>query len=132
MRIGYIYIKRESYICLCDALRRADIYYQLEGIQSLRDNLTTFWAGLGFKTGYQQAIDEGYFEWIGKPPVPRTMGWLHLTDKGAAVIREWWNDGYRGNSVKDFLFPAPYEAPNEVLCPPACYEDPDSDNGVKL
>jgi hypothetical protein len=56
------------------------------------------WLGLGCEGEYRQTLKEGYMKWV-HTPLPRTMGWLHLTPKGEEVFRKF---AARGVSAKDF------------------------------
>lgn len=44
------------------------------------------WLGLGYKTTYKVAVEDGYMAWIFGAPKDRCMGWLHLTDKGVEAL----------------------------------------------
>jgi hypothetical protein len=57
------------------------------------DTLTTAWLGLGYRSEYKPALTAGLMQYVGAPPPPRVMGWLVLTDKGAAFLQAWIDEG---------------------------------------
>jgi hypothetical protein len=45
------------------------------------------WVGLGTEAAYRPALRAGLLRWVGsETPRPRIMGWLQLTEKGAAFL----------------------------------------------
>ncbi len=56
------------------------------------DTLTTAWTGLGYASQYKPVVDAGLMEFIGKYE-KRCLGWLRLTEAGAAIVQQWIDDG---------------------------------------
>lgn len=70
------------------------------------------WTGLGFETEYKPAVTAGLMVRDGYYP-PRCMGWYNVTDKGAAILRQWRAQGYE------------YEKVESNNLPPMTYAEPE-------
>ena len=87
-------LKSDEHRCLIMALIRCKAYYDGKP-------LTEAWAGLGTLTEYKQAYESGYMHPLDGDITPRIVHWWLLTEKGAAIVRKWLDEGY-GKSVKPF------------------------------
>lgn len=88
-------MKVKTFDCLTEALRR----HFLNSDLNRRKVITEQWLGLGTEADYRPAIQEGYMTWISGQPAPRIMGWLKVTEKGAAVLEKMKSLGV---TEKDF------------------------------
>lgn len=95
-------LKAQEYALLCEALRRYLCFHKDE-------NLLTAWTGLGFETAYRPVLDASLMAWVDdEVPSPHTMGWLRLTEKGAAIVSHWMENGYGkfvGHSPSNYFPP---------------------------
>ena len=80
---------KKNYWVLREAIRRND---KEKNSPERRNPLLKRWLGLGFKSEYQSAVDEGLMVWSSTPYKKRCMGWLTLTEKGAAEIIDILSD----------------------------------------
>ena len=94
-------LHKDAYYCLVDALVRYKAYHDGEA-------LTEAWTGLGTMTAYRQAYDEGYMRPLGTAPIPRTHNWWKLTEKGAAIVQAWLDQGY-GSDAQPFYELSPVQ-----------------------
>jgi hypothetical protein len=90
-------MNKKTYYALCEALRRYTRFHPHE-------ELVQAWTGLGYVTEYKSAIDSGHMEFV-RTPMYRCLGWLHLTEKGAKVVREWLDAGYDYTSIESEVYP---------------------------
>ena len=85
-------LKNDEYNCLVMAMIRCKAYYDGKP-------LTEALAGLGSPSEYKQAYDDGYLVPAYGHITPRVANWWKLTEKGAAVVGKWLEEGY-GRNVK--------------------------------
>lgn len=85
---------RQALWALHESLRR---YTRFHSDKPLTD--PSAWTGLGFKSDYRAAINAGLMQFI-HPYRPRCMGWLKLTDKGAAIVQVWLDQGYTFEDIE--------------------------------
>lgn len=86
---------------LTEALRRWQQFNHTGG-----NTLTTAWTGLGYASDYKPVVDAGLMEFIGKYE-KRCMGWLRLTEAGAAIVQQWIDEGKVAPSGPNYE-PIPY------------------------
>lgn len=75
-------MNRGTFFMLTEAARR----YKCHNTQG--KSITEAWTGLAYATDAKGALSNGYMRWVSKPH-PRCLGWLQLTDKGAAIVQGW-------------------------------------------
>ena len=56
------------------------------------EELMEAWTGLGYRTDYKPVLSAGLMEWVFQEPQFRCMGWLRLTETGAAIVQEWLDE----------------------------------------
>src|SRR5512133_941492 len=79
--------KRQTAL-LFEAYRRNDMIESGHDAVEQRKPLVGRWLGLGTEPAYRPVLDAGLMTWACGVPAKRCMGWLKLTDKGAATMKE--------------------------------------------
>ena len=79
-------LNTSEYQCLIEACRRYSRFHSGKSILEV-------WTGLGAKTGYLQAWNNGYMVPF-SGPVKYCMSWWILTKKGAEIVRYWLQLGF--------------------------------------
>lgn len=72
--------------CIKNILFEAFRRNKISDSHELSNPMNKRWLGLGYKTTYKMAVEDGYMAWVFGPPQDRCMGWLHLTDKGVEAL----------------------------------------------
>jgi len=84
-------------------------------------SLTEAWTGLEYASYAKAVTDAGLMVFIGKY-APRSLGWMRLTDKGAAIVQKWLDAGYTYKDVE-----AHYNGQRGCLPDPTIAEGKESD-----
>jgi len=66
--------------------------------------LTEAWTGLGTYTTYKPAYDADLMTYA-TGPNPGYVTWWKLTNKGAAIVQQWLDQGYTYKNIEDGRFP---------------------------
>ncbi len=82
--------------CLLEATRRYLVH------KSDHQNLSGF-LGLGYLGEYKDAVKQGYFSSVSNP-VPRTLGWYRLTEKGKMAVNQLLLSGITEKDFDGFSF----------------------------
>ena len=95
-------------------LNHSEYWILLEALRSYlkfndqNKSITECWTGLATLTNAKNVIKKGYMDWVYKKPY-RSLGWLHLTEKGSKIILKWIEEGYTNLEflkVYDWDFPS--------------------------
>lgn len=86
-------LKTKEYGCLVEALRRYTRFHEDKPILQA-------WTGLGFRSEYKQAQENGYMRINGNYS-KRCLCWWVLTEKGAAIVQQWLDWGYTYETIED-------------------------------
>lgn len=85
--------------CLTEAARRYTRFHRGK-------LLTEALVGLGTASDYRTALRGGYMALVyGRTPY--CIGWLRLTDKGAAIVQRWLDEGVTYQSIEAGRQPSP-------------------------
>ena len=79
---------------LKEALRRYTRFHQGEPLTSAHT-----WTGLGSETQYAPVADAGYME-IATTRNPGYSTWWKLTEKGAAIVQQWLDEGITHETIE--------------------------------
>jgi len=82
-----IKLNHSEYWILLEALRR---YLKFN---DQNKSITECWTGLETLTSAKSIIRKEYMDWVYRKPY-RSLGWLHLTEKGSKIILKWIEEGY--------------------------------------
>lgn len=85
----------KQHTLLCEALRRHTRF----NLRDLKKPLNEAWTGLGTYTDYKPAIVADLMTYVHKPN-PRCDQWWKLTDKGAAIVQQWLDQGYTFQDIE--------------------------------
>ena len=97
-------LKTQVYWNLVEALRRFTRF----GSTYRDSSILGAWTGLGYKTWYQEAINNGYMTFADHSQtrfVPRAMAWLVLTPKGAEIVQRWLDQGFSYKKIEAGEYP---------------------------
>lgn len=94
-------MKSNSLDCLLEAYRR---WINDIGGSNPNTPLGEKWLGLGTKTTYKSALDDGVMQWVYGTPHPRTMGWLKLTTTGELWMKAFTSKGISKEDFNNFDF----------------------------
>ena len=89
-------LKSDEYSCLVEACRRFSRFGH-----DYSNDIEKAWTGLGFKTEYKQACNNGYMEPVHSMPRNRCMGWWKLTEKGVKIVQHWLDSGYDFETIEN-------------------------------
>ena len=101
-------LSKHQYGAMVEALRRWTRFGK-------SDDPKAYWTGLGFETEYKAAVKAGLMVRDGHYG-PRCMGWYNVTDKGAAVLRQWRALGIDYQAI---------ESDTDNRLPPMTYTEPE-------
>lgn len=81
---------------LLEAMRRYKQFHPGE-------ELAEAWTGLGYYTDYEPVLSAGLMSWVVPGHGRKYMGWLQLTEAGAAIVQAWLDEEARPTIIDDIL-----------------------------
>ena len=88
-------LSTNQHYLLCEALRR----YTRFNLLDLKYPLDKAWTGLGSYTTYKPALNANLMTYIHEPN-PRCIQWWKLTEKGAAIVQNWLDEGFDYHDIE--------------------------------